>query len=166
MASIRPTIGRCPLSAVAALLLALLQSACTTAVPAAVGARAVESNRNLQGSVRFGTSRVTQAYGVRDVAVAATVSIIDMTTSETIATTLTDASARFIFAADVTGKLAVETPYILEAIKGLSSNAAGDHRLLLHEPGRHHPHAWNHSGIDHCQFRGDRRPTAHRPLCG
>jgi hypothetical protein len=68
---------------------------------------------------------VTQAYGVRDVAVAATVSIIDMTTSETIATTLTDASARFIFAADVTGKLAVETPYILEAIKGLSSNAAG-----------------------------------------
>jgi len=125
MLPVSPIIGRRLPAFLVTLLLALVQPACTRVVPVAgVPAPASHTGR-LEGEIRFGGARSTQAYGVRDVAVAATVSIIDMTTSETIATTLTDASARFNFAADVTGKLAVETPYILEAIKGLSANRPG-----------------------------------------
>jgi hypothetical protein len=60
-----------------------------------------------------------------EVATAATVSLIDANSSETVATTKTTANGAFImvFASDFLPKI---DPYYLEAVKGLASNRAGN----------------------------------------
>jgi len=68
-------------------------------------------------------ARHTQAT-MTEVAVAATVSLIDTDTNETKATTLTTSGGAFLLAWDksfVPGS----TPYYLEAVKGLNNNAVG-----------------------------------------
>ncbi|MEB3237377.1 MAG: hypothetical protein VKO64_07115 [Candidatus Sericytochromatia bacterium] len=125
MTPVRPPPVQRMLAMVAVLMLSLLQPACATVGPASANDRDHMASTALSGQVRFPQERQAQAYGIRDVALAATVSIIDMGSSETIATTLTNSQGEFNFTAEVTNKLALETPYILEAVKGLSSNAPG-----------------------------------------
>jgi hypothetical protein len=61
---------------------------------------------------------------IKDVAIAATVSLIDSSTNTTIATALTDSNGAFVF--DLSRFIpAVGTTYALEAVKGLSNNSAG-----------------------------------------
>lgn len=95
-------------------LLALFLQAC--AVPGPTGP--VE----LRGNVAFGSARRVQAT-FQEVGTAATVSLIDPATSRTIATTLTQPDRTFSLT--IPGFTPHVKTYILEAVKGLSSNVAG-----------------------------------------
>lgn len=83
----------------------------------------------LHGTVHFPVGRATQA-GVGDVAIAATISLIDPSSDQTIATTLTNPDATFFLSAAKL-QLAEGRIYYLEAVKGLSSNRAGSDAARL-----------------------------------
>lgn len=78
----------------------------------------------LGGSALFPAGRTAQA-SVGDIAIAATVSLIDPVSNQTVATTLTKPDASFTLSlprlAPAEGQL-----YYLEAVKGLDSNRAGN----------------------------------------
>lgn len=76
------------------------------------------------GRVDFGDGRHTQA-SMSDIAKAATVSLIDTATNETRATTLTDASGRFILSFPNGFLPRPNFVYALEGIKGLGNNIPG-----------------------------------------
>lgn len=95
-------------------LLALFLQAC--AVPGPKGPF------ELRGAVAFGSTRHIQAAS-QEIGTAATVSLIDPSTSRTIATTLTQPDRSFTLT--IAGFTPQPKTYFLEAIKGLNSNAAG-----------------------------------------
>lgn len=70
-------------------------------------------------------ARRVHATSLVDVAVAATVSLIDPTRNITVATALTDSSGRFIFSFG-NSFFPGATAYILEAVKGLGGHTAGN----------------------------------------
>jgi len=80
----------------------------------------------LSGQVLFPVARRTQAL-ITDVANASTVSLIDTTTNSTVATTITNASGSFFITPPFPNGFVptVGNTYVLEAAKGLYSNAAG-----------------------------------------
>lgn len=78
----------------------------------------------IAGSVRFGPGDYGLRADIPSVALAATVSLIDTSTNQTVATALTDKDRNFVFNF---GSSFVPTTavYILEAVKGLNDNRAG-----------------------------------------
>ncbi|MBO9542338.1 IPT/TIG domain-containing protein [bacterium] len=122
--------GRQLLSIACAMLL-LLSAGCFGApsgAPPAVGGpgvgdRTVASLEPLTGMVDFGVRRA-QA-GMNDVAKGATVSLIDVVSGNTIATTLTTPTGGFSFSFARGWRPRTDVPYYLEAIKGLDNNLPG-----------------------------------------
>lgn len=84
------------------------------AAPSATGGSATE----LRGTVSFEETRTTQAT-MGEVANQATVSLIDASTGNTVASSITDAAGGFVFTFDRFSPSA-GTTYVLEAVKGLS----------------------------------------------
>ena len=82
------------------------------------GVSASQAVSPLRGTVRWQEGRTTQAT-TTEIATAATVSLIDPATGNTLATTLTDSSGRFILSFGDAFSAGVG-PYFLEAVKGLS----------------------------------------------
>lgn len=87
---------------------------------------------DLEGQVDFGDGRLTQSTDA-DVAIAATVSLIDVSTTsaspttprnQTVATSVTNSSGQFVLSFRGFSPSATES-YILEAVKGLQSNKVG-----------------------------------------
>lgn len=78
----------------------------------------------MSGQVFFPTTYMTQAT-MADIATAATVSLIDTGVNQTVATSLTDSSGRFLlnFGSSFRPGSGV---YVLEAVKGLSNNRASN----------------------------------------
>jgi hypothetical protein len=85
--------------------------------------RAIASDDLLAGMVDFGTRRA-QAE-LNDVASGATVSLIDVVTGNTLATTLTTPAGSFSFSFARGWRPRTNVPYYLEAIKGLNNNHPG-----------------------------------------
>lgn len=112
-------------------LIALMLAAC--AMPGMAG------RSELQGVIQFEATRRTQATS-QEVGTAATVSLIDPANSRTIATTLTKPDRSFTLA--IPGFAPKTTTYILEAVKGLNSNAAGHDAARLRTLVRWDGTAW------------------------
>lgn len=121
----------------AVVLLAAFLTACAGVVPGGSGPasstpgagtheeaiRPTPSAR-LRGQVQFSGSNRAVSATMNDVAVAATVSLIDTATNRTIATTKTDDNG--VFELDTPGfQPAAGKTYYVEAVKGLSSNRPG-----------------------------------------
>ncbi|MNX61302.1 IPT/TIG domain protein [compost metagenome] len=87
------------------------------------GERTVASQESLSGMVDFGARRPQAA--IEDVASGATVSLIDVPTGNTIATTLTTPQGAFNFNFGRGWRPRTNAPYYLEAVKGLNNNQPG-----------------------------------------
>ncbi|HEY9899574.1 MAG TPA: IPT/TIG domain-containing protein [Pantanalinema sp.] len=93
----------------------------------------------LAGRVDFGGRKV-QA-DIEEVALAATVSLIDTDSNVTVATTLTDTSGKFVLTFGSRFRPGGKV-YYLEASKGLSSNLAGHDAVRLRTMARYQPGGW------------------------
>ncbi|MBU6429649.1 MAG: IPT/TIG domain-containing protein [Cyanobacteria bacterium REEB65] len=94
----------------------------------------------LAGRVDFMPRYQVQATP-KDVAQAATVSLIDPNTDTTMATTLTDASGSFTL--QISGFGPLQQTYYLEAVKGLDNNVAGHDAVRLRTLVAFNGHGWS-----------------------
>ena len=81
----------------------------------------------LSGVAVFPTRQIQASLS--DVALAATISLIDPTLNQTVGTALTSTSGKFVFGS-LSG-VVTDRPYLLEAVKGLSSHAPGHDAVRL-----------------------------------
>lgn len=110
--------------------------AVTGCAPAGVAPPSVP---DLAGRVDFGARKV-QA-DLDEVALAATVSLIETDSNTTVATTLTDASGKFVLTFGSRFRPGTKV-YYLEASKGLSSNLAGHDAIRLRTMAQYQPGGW------------------------
>jgi|GEM_PF-1810628 len=99
-------------------------------LPGTLGTQAaaagIEAWRVIEGTVDLGLNRDRQTQAtIGDVARGATVSLIEVSTGNTIATTLTQPNGSFSLTLSRTFMPRSNTPYFLEAVRGLGLNAPG-----------------------------------------
>lgn len=119
--------SRKAIAALAAALVALsLLTACPKplALPTAGTTSQAQATATLEGVVDFGDRRV-QANLNTDVAVGATVSLIELSSGNTVSSVLTDAKGRFVLRFSNEFRPVSGTTYYIEAIKGLPSGESG-----------------------------------------